>query len=443
MKRFLSITFCVFLTALFCLPTFADSDMPYWYYKGDLSSFTDFHGENLRRVVDDADIFSDDEEAALNERMSEVVGKLGIGYVLFTDDDNHGLSPEEYSSDFLHFGGYGVGEGYGAVVFYLCFDPSDRCWRTTSINSYEQIFTGSVTYDIDETVDADIRAGRYYEAFLKHIDFVENLFSRTSENLAEWYPDDVNNTSVIDRDARDYPVSPVLSNPRIVDGADLFSDKTVDEIASKLAELSEKYSLDLAVFTDTHYNTLYRSEYVDDFYYYNGYGEDGIVFYILGDEITGTVYYGSMSFGKCYDEYSDIRNTFLDAAENGVDNDDYDKALADYTKRLEFVLKHGREPMETKSKLICLAAGIIAGLIVGGIHITRCKKAMRVVAPVDAREYLVKDSFVLRDKKVLFLYSTVTRTAKPKSSSSSGGGGSSYSSGSSSGGSYSSGGRSF
>lgn len=443
MKRILSITFCVFLTALFCLPAFADSDMPYWYYKGDLSSFTDFHGENLRRVVDDADIFSDDEEAALNARMSEVIEKLGIGYVLFTDDDNHGLSPEEYSSDFLHFGGYGVGDGYGAVVFYLCFDPSDRCWRTTSINSYEQIFTRSVTYDIDETVDADIRAGRYYEAFLKHIDFVENLFSRTSENLAEWYPDDVNNTTVIDRDVRDYPASPVLSNPRIVDSADLFSDKTVDEITGKLFELSEKYNIDLAVFTDTNYNTLYRGEYVDDFYYYNGYGEDGIVFYILGDEMTDTIYYGTMSFGKCYDEYSDIRNTFLDAAEDGVDDDNYDKALADYTKRLEFVLKHGRAPMETKSKLMCLAAGLIAGLIVGGIHITRCTKAMKVVAPVDAREYLVKNSFVLRDKKVLFLYSTVTRTAKPKSSSSSGGGGSSYSSGSSSGGSYSSGGRSF
>ena len=443
MKRILSITFSIFFIMLLCLPTFADSDMPYWYYKGDLSSFTDFHGENLPRVVDDADIFSDDEEAALNSRMNEVIEKLGIGYVLFTDDDNHGLSPEEYSSDFLHFGGYGVGDGYGAVVFYLCFDPSDRCWRTTSINSYEQIFTQTVTYEIDETVDADIRAGRYYEAFFKHIDFVENLFSRTTENLADWYPDDIENTAIIDRDTRDYSASPVLSSPRIVDNANLFSDKSVDEISSKLSELSEKYNVDLAVFTDENYNTLYRGDYVDDFYYYNGYGEDGIVFYIIGDEITGTIYYGTMSFGKCYDEYYDIKHTFLDAAEAGVDDDNYDKALKDYTKRLEFVLKHGRPPMETKNKLICLAVGIIAGLIVGGIHLAICIKGMKVVAPVDAREYLVKDSFVLRDKKVFYLYSTVTKTAKPKSSSSSGGGGSSYSSGSSSGGSYSSGGRSF
>ena len=74
--------------------------------------------------------------------------------------------------------------------------------------------------------------------------------------------------------------------------------------------------------------------------------------------------------------------------------------------------------------------------------INACKKAMRVVSPVDAHEYLVKGSFDLRDKQVYYLYSTVTKTEKQKSGGSSGGG-SSYSSGSSSGGSYSSGGRSF
>ena len=264
--------------------------MPYWYYEGDTTGFTDFHGENLPRVVDDADLFTDEQEATLNARMEEVVGKLGIGYALFTDDDNHGLSPEEYSSDFLHFGGYGVGDGYGAVVFYISMQPDNRCWRTTSINSYESIFTSYVTYQIDEMVDADIRAGRYYEAYLKHIDFVEELF----ENDGELTDDMIYSTS---------------------------SDDSGD------------------------------------------------------------------------------------------------------------------------STLICIIVGVVIGTIVGFMHLASCRKAMRVVSPVDAHEYLVQDSFNLRDKQVYYLYSTVTKTAKQKSSS--GGGGSSYSSGSSSGGSYSSGGRSF
>ncbi len=266
--------------------------MPYWY-PDVTSGFTDFHGENLRRVVDDANIFTDEQEATLNARMEEVVNKLGIGYVLFTDDDNHGLMPEEYSSDFLHFGGYGVGDEYGAVVFYLSLDPADRCWLTTSINSYEDIFTSRVTYVIDELVDADIRAGRYYEAFLTHIDFVEELFENGKK-------------------------------------------------------IPSKY---------------------DD--------------YIAGKS-------SSFSFDNL---------------------------------------------------IVCIIVAVVVGSIVGGMHLATCKKAMRVVSPVGAREYLVQNSFNLRDKKVYFLYSTVTRTAKQKSSSSSGG--SSYSSGSSSGGSYSSGGRRF
>ena len=66
---------------------------------------------------------------------------------------------------------------------------------------------------------------------------------------------------------------------------------------------------------------------------------------------------------------------------------------------------------------------------------------MKLNFAVEANEYLVKDSFNLKNKSVDFLYSKITRTKKEKRSSS---GGSSYSSGSSSsGGSYSSGGRDF
>ena len=414
--------------------------MPYWYYEGDISSFKDFHGTNLRRVVDDADIFTDEQEEYLNKRMNEVVEKYGIGYALLTDNDNHGLSPEEYSSDFLHFGGYGVGDEYGAVVFYLCFDPSDRCWRTTSINSYEQIFTEDITYEIDETVDADIRAGRYYEAFIKHIDFVENLFMNYSVNIPDWYPENTN-TLTLDRSSREYAKTASLSKPRVIDNAGIFTDEMIGDAQEKLNELSRQYGYDLIIFTDKEYHTYYRSDYAEDFYYYNGYGKDGIVFYIFTDNFDhGTVYYGTVSFGECYKKYGEL--DLKGEAYNGIHKRDVKKAIHDYTDSLEFALKKGRLPMSLKSILICLAISVIAGLITGGVHITKCKKGMKITYPVDARNYLVNGSFSLRNKKVDYLYSTVTRVAKPKSSSSSSGG-SSYSSGSSSGGSYSSGGRSF
>ncbi len=156
--------------------THADGEMPEWYPE-NTEGFTDFHGENLPPVVDDAHIFTDEQFKTLSEKISQMNERLGIGYAAFTSDCNYGLLPEEYSSDFLHFNGYGVGDGYGAVVFYLSLDPDDRCWLTTSINTYESLFTSDVTYEIDEMVDSSIRGGEYYEAFLMHADYVDDLFT--------------------------------------------------------------------------------------------------------------------------------------------------------------------------------------------------------------------------------------------------------------------------
>lgn len=341
MKKFLCVLISVFLILLTALSVSVTADnMPDWYYKGDPSNFSDFHGENLPLVVDNADVLTDSEEAALNRRMAEVVDEYGIGYVLLTDNSNYGLSPEYYSSDFLHFCGYGVGEDYGAVVFYISFEPSNRCWRTTAINSYMDIFTQSVMYDIDETVDADIRAGRYYEAFLKHIDFVEDLFAGNYEGSG-------NRESI------------TSARPKGIAGIAGLIKRFIPQGATGIAGLIRGF--------------------------------------ISDDE---------------------------DEEESVSRSDDYSS-----------------ESFPVQTVLIIFAFSIVAGIIAGAVHLAICRKGMRVVAPVGAREYLVKDSFVLRDKNVVYLYSTVTKTPRPKSNGSSGG--SSFSSGSSSGGSFSSGGRSF
>ncbi|MBR6916172.1 MAG: TPM domain-containing protein, partial [Clostridia bacterium] len=190
-----ALLFALSITALADTPLLSsdksdnENGMPYWYPL-NTRGFEDFHGENLPYVVDDADILTDEEEARLSEKIASIAEEYGVGYVAFTDDDLHGLSPEYYSSDFLHFNGYGVGDGYGAVVFFLCLDPSDRCWRTTAINSYEDIFTEDIMYEIDETVDYSIRSkGDFFEAFMLHAEYVENLFREISAT-ENWTPED-------------------------------------------------------------------------------------------------------------------------------------------------------------------------------------------------------------------------------------------------------------
>ena len=254
MKRVLSILFVIFLISAFALPVFAED-----------------HDYVLPTVIDNADVFTDEQEAELSSRIEKIVDKYDVDYVILTVDDNEGYSPEDYTLKFLREAGYGS-EGRSAVIFYICFDPSDRAWWTTPKNAIKKYFTERAINDIDDAIEPDMKSGDYYEAALTHISYIEKMAS-----------------------------------------------------------------------------------------------------------------------GKYH------------------------------------------EPINWMPIIIGIIAGVVVGLIVGGMRLASCRKAMRIVAPVDAHEYLVRDSFNLRNKQVYYLYTTVTNTAKPKSSSSSGGG-SSYSSSSSSGG---------
>lgn len=421
--------------------TRADGEMPDWYPE-NTEGFTDFHGEDLPPVVDDAHIFTEEQFRTLSEKIRTMNARLGIGYAAFTSNFNYGLSPEEYSSDFLHFNGYGVGDGYGAVVFYLSLDPDDRCWLTTSINSYESLFTYDVTYEIDEMVDSSIRGGAYYEAFLMHADYVEKLFAGMSENLPAWYPEGTK-TYELDRDARTFASAVRLDAPRIVDNAGFLTDAQMKTCSQTLQALSKQYGIDLVIFTDSTVRAPYTSDYADDFYYYNGYGKDGICLYLF--EKNGlkldALYYGACAKYEKLNIDSELRGKASDGAP--------DEAIMKYAELLPFMLEHGRLPMHAGTAMFCLVVGVVAGLIAAAVVVDRLKSTMKIKQSVSANSYLVDNSFHLLGKNRHYLYSSVTKTAKPKdtgsSSGSSGGsrGGSSYSSGRSSGGSYSSGGRRF
>lgn len=418
-----------------------DGALPEWYPES-FEGFTDFHGENLPPVVDDAHIFSDEQFRTLTEKIRAMNERLGIGYAAFTSNDNYGFTPEEYSSDFLHFNGYGVGDGYGAVVFYLSLDPEDRCWLTTSINTYEPLFNYDVTYEIDEMVDSSIRSGKYYEAFVMHADYVEKLFSDMSENLPAWYPEGTR-TYQLDRDGRQYASGMDFQAPRIADNAGILSAGQTQSCAEALRTLAEQYGVDLLIFTDSAVRTPSSWQYADDYYYYNHYGADGICLYLFSEN--GRTEYGTLYYGNC--QRFEALN--LDSELAGTIEDSADEAVGRYVELLTFMLRHGRLPMHADTAVFCLFIGLVAGLIAAAIVLDKLRSKMKITQTESAVHYLEDGSFRLLGSSHRYLYSTVSKRAKPKDTGSSSGsssgsrGGSSHTSGRSSGGSYSSGGRRF
>ena len=158
--------------------------MPYWY-TDDVDNFQNYHAENPKRVVDDAGILTEEQKAELTEQVQRICDTYDFSYVIFTDDSSHGLSKDVYGADFLYYGGYGKGDDFSAVCFFLCLEEGNRGWRTISTNSYEDIFTSSVTYTIDEIVDSDMRKGNYFEAIKKATDYIEKSLSENNFEIIE------------------------------------------------------------------------------------------------------------------------------------------------------------------------------------------------------------------------------------------------------------------
>lgn len=305
------------LSVCFLLLSVPAFGMPYWT-PDDWSQFENFHAENPPRVVDNADLLSSGEEAILAELVQKVVDTYQIGYVILTDVTTNGMDEGLYSADFLYANGYGMGDEYSAICFFLDLDPENRCWYTNTIGQCENDLPWQVIEDIDDTVDSDIRNGRYFDAFCKHAVYIFEHYRKLN--------------------------------------------------------------------ADPEYLANFLEEYYEEHQYGNEY------------------YYGYDDYG-----YGSTRSS------------------------------------EEKPRWLFVVVGLVIGLIVASIVNAKNMAKMTLQPARDAGNYLAQGSYRLRNRRVDFLYTSVSRVRRDTDSGSrSGGGGSYHSSGHSSGGGhYSGGGRHF
>jgi len=131
MKKLLSLFFCLML----CLSSAAQA-------------------ENAR-VIDDAGLFSADEEAALYGLINDFQSETGMDFVIYTSDISHDESQQSIADDLYDGGGYGLdGENSGVLYF---------------IDMYERIpylsTTGAmIDYMTDERIEAAHEASYHYLA---------------------------------------------------------------------------------------------------------------------------------------------------------------------------------------------------------------------------------------------------------------------------------------
>lgn len=225
--------------------------------------------------------------------------------------------------------------------------------------------------------------------------------------------------------------------PRVVDNAELLTETERKELTKKLDEISERQKFEVAVVTVDSLEGKTAEAYADDFYDYNGYGNgfgdrDGMLLLISMEDrdwhIT-THGYGLTVLNK--DGLKYMSEKFKPALSSG----NYNEAFTQYAELCDDFVRQAKtgkpytrrnlpkKPLPLKYALIAIAVGV--ALAYGIVYMLKDKlKSVRKKAT--ANDYMRQGSLNLTKNSDMFLYTTVSKTPKPKDNG--GGSGGHYSS---------------
>lgn len=224
---------------------------------------------------------------------------------------------------------------------------------------------------------------------------------------------------------------------RLVDEAGLLSEDERETILDKLDSVSGKLKFEIVIVTVNSTGGSTPKDFADDYYDYHNYGYnedgDGILLLISmedRDYYISTVGYGITAFTDAGIEY--ISDRFQTDLSDGNYAGAFDTFVDDCEKFVTHARKDKPYDVENMPKVynapLIIGGSVLVGFVISIIVVCCFAGQLKSVrARKAAAEYIVSGSMKVVDSRDIYLYSHVTKHAKPKqtSSSSSGGGGSS------------------
>ena len=220
--------------------------------------------------------------------------------------------------------------------------------------------------------------------------------------------------------------TPLFSQVRIVDNAGLLSPQETASLAERIASIASQYDFDLVIVTETNIGASRPMDYADDFFDYNGYGlgqdRDGCLFLL----VTGSREYWFSTSGKGIKILNPTAGDKLEAdtvkfLKEGDSFEAYRAFLQDWEEFLALDAK-GRSYNffhQWNLVLVCVAWALSLALGFGIVLIW--KRGMNTaLSQAQAAAYVVPGSLTFMEKKDRFLYSRVTKKARPKQNPSGG-----------------------
>lgn len=211
---------------------------------------------------------------------------------------------------------------------------------------------------------------------------------------------------------------------RVVDGADILTDTEESKLLKIVDEISERQDFDIVILTADGIGNNDAEAFAEDFYDYNGYKADGIIFFIDMNErdwVISACGYGIEAFtdagrdyiseqviddlkaGNYYDTFvtfAKLCDEFINQADNG---DPYDV---------------GNLPKGSFPALKYIVVALIVGFVISGIINLSLRAQLKSVRPNNqAADYVIPGSMNVTGRNDMFLYRKVTSVRKAESSS--------------------------
>ena len=143
-KRIISLLLAVILCAAFTVTVSATETDEYYVY-------------------DDADLLTDSEEYALEERLGQISGAYDAQIVIITIDSLEGTEIDEYIEFAYDTMEFGYGQNYDGVLMVVCMDP--REYRILSNGFAGNAITTDDIDTIGNAIISDLSDGNYATTF--------------------------------------------------------------------------------------------------------------------------------------------------------------------------------------------------------------------------------------------------------------------------------------
>lgn len=235
------------------------------------------------------------------------------------------------------------------------------------------------------------------------------------------------------------------NNQLLYDYEELLDISESDSIAAALDDLSREYGMTVAILTVDSFDGKSAEEYADDFYDDNGLGTgeggDGLILLVSMAERKwhiSTKGYAIYAFPDYYldsigedivpyladGDYLAAFETFIDDCRSymaeDMEEEGYDERRDEYSDKDFYDFPETEKNSGPRFIWIPIAIGV--GLIIALVSMSIMKRGMKSVRmQAAASDYIRSGSFSLSESRDVFLYTTVSKTPKPKDNDGHGG----------------------